>query len=157
MDTNDTETTVKPGERSVDPTVPRHKSPVLWMGLVMVTLVILTAITMWGKEKVSIKASPIIPELSEQAQHGRAVINSQCVECHGIDGTGGTPKGPPILHPMYRRAVYPDHHFKKMVREGKREKNWRFGPMPAFPDISDRDLDAVIAFVREVQDATHVE
>ena len=157
MPTDNSDNTIQPGDRQVDSAVPRHKSPVLWMGLIMLTLVILTTLTMWGKEKVSIKASPIIPELSEQAQYGRTVINTQCAECHGVDGTGGSAKGPPILHPMYRRAVYPDHHFKKMVREGKREKNWRFGPMPAFPDISDRDIDAVIAFVREVQIATHVE
>lgn len=148
---------VKPGERKVDPSTPQNKSPVVWMGLVMVTLVILTTLTMWGREKVSIKASPVIPELSEQAQHGRQYLNTHCAECHGVDGTGGSKKGPPILHPMYRRAVYPDHHFKKMVREGKREKNWRFGPMPAYPEIADKDIDAVIRFVREVQDATNVE
>lgn len=149
-----------PSERKVegvDPSAPVHKSPVKWMGLVMVILVVLTAITLLGKEKVSIKASPRIPELSELAQHGRKVINARCAECHGVDGTGGSKKGPPMLHPMYREAVYPDYHFKRVVREGKAEKNWRFGPMPAIPDISDDDLDAVVAFVREVQKATNVE
>lgn len=142
---------------NIHPDAPRHKSPVLWMGLVMLILVVLTTMTMWGKEKISIKASPVIPELSAAAQHGREVINAKCAECHGVDGTGGSRKGPPILHPMYRDEIFPDFQFKRSVREGKREKNWRFGPMPAMPDLSDEDIDGVIAFVREVQTATGVQ
>jgi len=142
---------------NIHPDAPRHKSPILWMGLVMLTLVILTTITMWGREKVSIKASPTIPELSAQARQGRVVLNAKCAECHGVDGTGGSKKGPPILHPMYRTEIFPDYQFKRSVREGKREKNWRFGPMPAMPELSDADLDAAIAFVREVQKASGVE
>ena len=138
----------------VHPDAPRQKSPLKWMALMMVTLIILTITTMWGDEKISIKASPTIPELSASALHGREIINTQCAECHGVDGTGGSRKGPPILHSMYRDEIFPDFVFKRSVLEGKREKNWRFGPMPAMPDLSDEDVDGVIAFVREVQRAT---
>jgi len=143
--------------QDIHPDAPRHKSPLKWMALLMVTLVVLTVTTMWGNEKVSIKASPKIPELSALAQHGRTIINERCAVCHGVDGTGGSRTGPPILHPMYRDAVFPDFVFKRSVLEGKREKNWRFGPMPPVEGLSDKDVDGVIAFVREVQTATGVQ
>lgn len=143
--------------KGVHPDAPVGKSPLKWMALIMVTLVVLTITTMWGKEKISLKASPIIPELSASAQHGREVINVRCVECHGVDGTGGSRKGPPFLHPMYRDEIFPDFVFKRSLLEGKREKNWRFGPMPAMPDLSDEDIAGIIAFVREVQTATGVQ
>ena len=139
------------------PDAPRQKSPIKWMALMMVTLIILTITTMWGDEKISIKASPKIPELSPLAQHGRKVINEKCADCHGVDGTGGSRKGPPILHTMYRDEIFPDFVFRRSVLEGKREKNWRFGPMPAMPDLSEEDVNGAIAFVREVQTATGVQ
>lgn len=142
---------------NIHPDAPRHKSPVLWMGLLMLVLVVLTVISMWGKEKVSIKATPKIPMLTEQAKNGRVVMNAKCAECHGVDGTGGSRKGPPIMHAMYRDEVFPDFQFKRSVLEGKREKNWRFGAMPAMPEMSESDVDDIIAFVREVQFANNVE
>ncbi len=139
------------------PDAPRQKSPVKWMVLMLLIVIAATIPTLWGKEKISIKASPTIPELSPLAQHGRTVINARCAECHGVDGTGGSRKGPPILHSMYREEVFPDFVFKRSVLEGKREKNWRFGPMPPNEGMSERDVDGVIAFVREVQTATGIQ
>lgn len=139
------------------PDAPRQKSPLKWMVLMMLILVAATIPTLWGKEKISIKASPTIPELSASAQHGRVVLNERCADCHGIDGTGGSRKGPPILHSMYRREIFPDFQFKRSVLDGKREKNWRFGPMEPVKGLSDEDINGVIAFVREVQDATGIE
>lgn len=136
---------------------PSHKAPMLWMGLVMLTLVVLTFFSMWGREKISIRASPIIPELSALAQTGRDIINTQCMACHGVDGTGFSKKGPPLLHPMYREEIFPDFHFKRVLREGRPQKNWRFGPMPSQPQLSDADMNGIIAFVREVHTATGVE
>lgn len=142
--------------RSIHPDAPRQKSPLKWMGLVMGALVALTIMTMWGRERVSIKANPVIPDLSEKAQLGRELMNAKCADCHGVDGTGGSKKGPPLLHAMYREEVFPAHQFKRSILEGKREKNWRFGPMPAMPELGDDNVDAIIAFVREVQAANGV-
>ncbi|MBL4748903.1 MAG: cytochrome c [Magnetovibrio sp.] len=136
---------------------PVAKSPLKWMGLVMLILAVLTTMSMWGREKISIKASPIIPELSAKATHGRELINAQCADCHGVDGTGHSTKGPPLLHPMYREEIFPDFHFKRVLREGRPQNNWRFGPMPAQPQLSDADMVDIIAFVREVHTATGVQ
>ena len=138
------------------PDAPRQKSPIKWMLLMLATIIVASTIMLMGNEKISIKATPTIPELTPLAQHGRVVISEKCADCHGVDGTGGSRNGPPMLHPMYRDEIFPDFVFKRSVREGKREKNWRFGPMPAMPDLSDKDIDGVIAFVREVHTATGV-
>jgi len=158
MNTQPDQTNQEPEQKyAVHPDAPVQKSPVKWMGLLMILLVILTTMTMWGREKISIKASPIIPELSASAAHGRVLLNTQCQECHGVDATGGSRKGPPLLHTMYRQEVFPNHHFKRVLREGRPEKNWNFGPMPAQPQLSAQDMTDIIAFIREVQTATGVE
>lgn len=139
------------------PDAPRQGSPLKWMGLVMITLVILTTITMWGREKVSIKATVTIPELTESGLRGRGVFATKCAECHGADGEGGSRKGPPLIHPMYRENVYPDFVFKKAVLDGKRAKNWRFGAMPPVEGLTNQQVDDVIAFVRAAQIASGID
>jgi len=141
----------------VDPNAPTAKSPVIWMALAFVTLAAITTASMWGREKISMVVSPTIPELSAQAQQGRNIVNAQCTECHGVDGLGGSRKGPPLLHPMYRFDVYPDYHFKRVLKEGRPEHHWRFGPMPAQPQLSEADANAIIAYVRAVHNANGVE
>lgn len=141
----------------VDPNAPTTKSPVMWMALAFGTLAIITVISMWGKEKIAMVVSPTIPELGALEQQGRDIVNAQCIECHGVDGTGGTRKGPPLLHPMYRFDIYPDYHFKRVMKEGRPEHHWRFGPMPAQPQLSDAQTTSIIAYVRAVHDANGVE
>jgi len=140
----------------IDPNAPVSKSPVKWMFLALVGFAVILLAPEWSRQKISMTATPTIPELSPLAQKGRTLINAQCKECHGVDGTGGTRKGPPLLHPTYRAAVYPDAEFKKALKEGARERIWRFGPMPAQPQLSDTDVNAIISFVRSVQIASGV-
>ena len=141
----------------VNSDAPVQGSPVKWMLALLGLIIVLTAGTLWDREKISIKASPKIPELSTAGKLGRVLVNTQCAECHGEDGTGYSRKGPPLLHPMYREEVFPDHHFKRVIREGRRQRAWQFGPMPAQPQLSDEDINNILAFVREVHNETGVE
>ncbi|MCW8914357.1 MAG: c-type cytochrome [Magnetovibrio sp.] len=144
-------------DSGLHPDAPRHNSPWKWMLLMMAILVVLTTISMWGREKISIKATVVVPELDAAQQSGRAVFAEKCQDCHGVDGSGGSPKGPPLIHPMYRANLYPDYVFKKVLRDGKREKNWRFGAMPATKGITDQQIDNVTAFVRAAQIASGID
>jgi len=144
-------------DQGLHPDAPRQSSPIKWMLLVMLTLVALTTYSMWGREKISIKASVTIPTLDAAGQRGREVFAQSCQECHGVDGAGGTRTGPPLIHPMYRENLYPDYVLKKVIREGKREKNWRFGPMEAVKDLNDQQVDDVALFVRAVQNASGID
>lgn len=156
---NDHNTPLEPEQIASDgihPDAPRQKSPWKWMLLMMGTLVALTTISMWGREKISVKATVTVPELTAAGQRGRTLFAAKCAECHGEDGAGGSRKGPPLIHPMYRDTVYPDFVFKQVLRDGKREKNWRFGAMPPVDGLSAQDIDEVTAFVRAAQIASGI-
>lgn len=143
--------------QGLHPNAPRMGSPIKWMALAMLTFVVLTTMTLWGKEKISIKATVTIPELSESGLRGRQVFAASCQECHGVDGAGGTRTGPPLIHPMYRKNLFPDYVFNKVIREGKREKNWRFGPMEPIKNLTDRQIGDVMVFVRAAQTASGID
>lgn len=154
----DTEAASTPMDaQGLHPDAPRMGSPIKWMVLVLLTMVGLTVFAMWDDEKVSIKATVTIPQLSEAGLRGRQVFATSCQECHGIDGAGGTRTGPPLIHPMYRENLYPDFVLKKVIREGKREKNWRFGPMKAIEGLSDQQVDDVAIFIRAAQVASGID
>ncbi|MEG3617133.1 cytochrome c [Magnetovibrio sp. PR-2] len=139
------------------PEAPRQGSPWKWMLLMMAVLVVLTTYSMWGKEKISIKANVVVPELTPLQQAGRADFAKLCQDCHGADGSGGSRKGQPLIHPMYRENVFPDYVFKKALRDGKREKNWRFGEMPPTKGITEPQIDNIVSFVRAVQNASGID
>ena len=139
------------------PDAPRQGSPWKWMLLMMAILVVLTTFTMWGRETISIKASVVVPELTTEQQAGRVAFAKYCQECHGADASGGSRTGQPLIHPMYRENVFPDHVFKKAIRDGKREKNWRFGEMPPTKGITEAQIDNITSYIRAVQIASGID
>jgi len=141
----------------VNDDAPVQKSPVKWMLMLLALIIVLTAGTLWKREKISLKATPHFPELTVSGKLGRIIVNEQCAECHGEDATGNSRNGPPLMHPMYREEIFPDFHFRRVLKEGRPSRAWQFGPMPAQPQLSDEDITNVIAFIREVHDATGVE
>jgi len=154
---NDSAPSSQMDAQGLHPDAPRMGSPIKWMGLAALTFVVLTTMTLWGKEKISIKATVTIPELSESGLRGRQVFATACQECHGTDGAGGTRTGPPLIHPMYRENLFPDYVFNKVIREGKREKNWRFGPMAPVKNLTDQQVKDVMVFVRAAQIASGID
>jgi len=143
-----------PTPEAVHPDAPRHKSPVKWMAGGMIVFIVMSVYAMWGGEKISIKASVTVPPLTASGTRGQQVFAAACQSCHGVNASGGSRTGPPLVHPMYRSETYPDFVFKRAVREGKRDKNWRFGPMPAMDSLSEQQIDDVSAFVRALQTAS---
>ena len=74
---------------------------------------------------------------------------------HGFDHShgsyaGGTANGPPLVHRFYEPSHHGDAAIRLAVRRGVSPHHWKFGPMPKI-DVSDRQLDGIIAFVRELQ------
>lgn len=143
--------------QGLHPDAPRHKSPIKWMAMVALFLIALTTYSMWGQEKISIKATVTVPPLTASAQRGREIFATACQECHGVDGAGGSRKGQPLIHPMYRENQFPDYVFEKAILDGKREKNWRFGPMPAIKTLSKQQIDEVTEFIRAAQNASGID
>lgn len=78
-----------------------------------------------------------------------------CQTCHGAD-LRGTTMGPPFLDATYAPSHHPDSAFHRAVRNGVQPHHWNFGPMPALPHLSDGDVDAIVAYVRSVQEANGI-
>lgn len=96
-----------------------------------------------------------VPELSSEAQEGRATFGQYCAECHGANA-GGTAKGPPLVHPLYVPSHHGDMAFVLAARQGVRAHHWAFGDMQPVPDITDEALIGVVRYVRELQEANGI-
>ena len=93
--------------------------------------------------------------LSAAAAAGRPAFAANCAACHG-DWAGGTDKGPPLVHSLYEPNHHTDASFRVAVRVGVRPHHWSFGPMFPLEGVTDADLAAIIAFVRELQRANGI-
>lgn len=81
---------------------------------------------------------------------GEPLYQSGCAECHGSD-LRGTDKGPSHLSVVYEPNHHGDAAFILAARNGVRQHHWPFGDMEPVPGLSDEDLAAIIAYVRENQ------
>ncbi len=85
---------------------------------------------------------PEVPADDEQLVEGRALWATNCVNCHGSDGSGGvgTKLNDGALLDLYPTA----EEQRLVVVEGRRA-------MPAFGDkFTDEELDAVLRYTREI-------
>ena len=86
---------------------------------------------------------------------GRTVYEATCAACHGED-LKGTRIGPPFLNIIYAPNHHPDDSFRAAVARGVRPHHWDFGAMPPQPQVSEEEIDAVIAYVRSRQRAAGI-
>jgi mono/diheme cytochrome c family protein len=81
---------------------------------------------------------------------GEPLYQANCASCHGTD-LRGTDQGPPHLSIVYA----PDHHgdqaFVLATKFGVQAHHWPYGPMQPVEGLSDDDITAIIAYVRESQ------
>ena len=81
---------------------------------------------------------------------GEPLYQASCAQCHGTD-LRGTSLGPSHLSIVYEPNHHGDAAFVLAARAGVRQHHWRFGNMPPIPGLSDSDLDAIVAYVRDQQ------
>ena len=93
-------------------------------------------------------AGPPVSTLSVQA--GRIAFAEEFAGCHGRLARGNE-RGPDLIQPDYGRRVRSDAQFRRAVREGIPVPRAGYGAMPAVKGVSERRLDRMIAFLREVQ------
>ena len=94
-------------------------------------------------------------DLSPVAQAGQEAFQVQCAECHG-PAAGGTDKGPPLVHKWYHPGHHADAAFVLAAKRGVPQHHWNFGNMPPQPQVGDRSLQQIIAYVRELQQANGI-
>ena len=94
-------------------------------------------------------AAPIAP-LAENAD-GETVYQARCASCHGED-LRGTDKGPSQLSIVYEPNHHGDDAYRFAIRYGASQHHWNFGNMPVVEDITDEQIERVIAFIRAEQE-----
>lgn len=81
---------------------------------------------------------------------GEPLYAANCASCHGTD-LRGTDVGPSHLSILYEPGHHSDFAFLQAVRFGSQPHHWSFGPMPAIAGLSDEEVEAITAYVRESQ------
>ncbi len=81
---------------------------------------------------------------------GEPLYTANCATCHGED-LRGTERGPSHLSDLYRPGHHADGAFFLAVKIGSTQHHWSFGSMPPIADLTDEDVAAITAFVRENQ------
>lgn len=81
---------------------------------------------------------------------GVDLFQANCSACHGTD-LRGTGSGPSLLSEVYVPSHHADGSFLVAVTAGSPQHHWDFGPMPPVAGLSEADVAAITAFVREQQ------
>ncbi|HYR96534.1 MAG TPA: cytochrome c [Candidatus Binatus sp.] len=88
---------------------------------------------------------------SAPAWQGFEIFRGECIACHAINGEGGK-VGPDLNVPQSIVEYRPIGQIKAYIRD---PSTFRYGNMPAHPDLSDADLDALIAYFRAMKRLKH--
>jgi len=96
-----------------------------------------------------------VPDLTPTAQSGKRAFDDNCVACHGTNGAG-TDQGPPLVHDIYNPGHHADVSFLAAVQRGVPRHHWNFGDMQAQPQVSRRQIEVIVRYVRELQEANGI-
>ena len=80
------------------------------------------------------------------ARHGFDVFRRNCLQCHAINGEGGR-VGPELNVPQSIVEYRPEAQIRAFVRD---PRTFRYTQMPANPQLSEADLDALLAYFRHM-------
>lgn len=97
----------------------------------------------------------IVPQLSSAAQMGKIAYDSSCAACHGVSAAG-TDKGPPFVHAIYKPGHHADFAFQLAAKGGVRAHHWRFGDMKPVPGVTEKQVEWIVKYVRELQSANGI-
>jgi mono/diheme cytochrome c family protein len=85
------------------------------------------------------------------AWRGFALFRERCVACHAVNGEGGR-VGPDLNVPQSIVEYRAVPQLKQFIRA---PQTFRYGNMPAHPDLTDADLDALIAYFETMKGLKH--
>lgn len=81
---------------------------------------------------------------------GEALYLAECAGCHGAD-LRGSDEGPSLLSDIYEPGHHADFAFVRAIQHGASQHHWTFGRMEPIEHLGEDEIDAIIAYVREVQ------
>lgn len=90
--------------------------------------------------------------VSARAAEAKELWTKNCAKCHGEDGKGKTKMGEKLGVKDYTDAKaqgeLKDPEMAKAIKEGVKEKDSDKVKMKGFPDLSDDEVKALVAYVR---------
>ena len=92
----------------------------------------------------------IPPQDPQLVVQGEALYEAHCATCHGSD-LRGTAAGPSQLSVIYQPGHHPDEAYALAVLNGVRSHHWDFGDMAPVPGLTKPRIDAIVAYVRQMQ------
>ena len=97
-------------------------------------------------------AAVVLPKtLSARARQGQRAFDANCAECHGANAAGRDGTGPPLVHRIYEPGHHGDESFQRAVAMGVRAHHWPFGDMPRVEGLNRREVNSIVAYIRELQ------
>ncbi|PVB60691.1 c-type cytochrome [Labrenzia sp. 011] len=97
-----------------------------------------------------------VPGLSAEARAGGALFEENCAGCHGENAAGRDGFGPPLVHRIYEPGHHGDGAFHLAATRGVRAHHWPFGDMPPVENVSEPDVEKIVAYVRTLQRANGI-
>lgn len=82
------------------------------------------------------------------AQRGYATFRKRCIKCHAINQQGGQ-VGPELNIPQNITEYRPESQIRAYIRN---PQTFRYSKMPAAPDLSEAQLDELIAYLQAMKD-----
>ena len=125
------------------------KDLLIGLGLLSSPVIVFAAFGTSGLDAFDEGSGP--PASFASVEQGVVAFAGECAGCHGRLA-GGTERGPDLIHPDYGPGLRSDAQLRRAVREGLPARGG-YGAMPPSPDVSERRLDRMITFVRELQRA----
>ncbi len=97
-----------------------------------------------------------VPELGIMETAGMKAFDANCAACHGANAAGREGAGPPLVHVIYEPSHHGDGSFYLAARNGVRAHHWSFGDMPAQPQVTENEVERIVAYVRALQRASGI-
>lgn len=94
-------------------------------------------------------------QMSSAAVMGQVTFDENCASCHGRKGAG-TNQGPPLIHKIYEPSHHADFAFQRAAKVGVQAHHWRFGDMPPVEGVTDKQIEWITRYVREIQRANGI-
>ncbi len=99
--------------------------------------------------------SLVVPVFSEPARAGETSFNEYCAVCHGAGATG-TENGPSLIDAIYRPGLHSDMAFMLAAKTGVRAHHWGYGSMPPVEGFPIGEIDGIVRYIRELQEANGI-
>lgn len=97
-----------------------------------------------------------VPNLSKLAVQGKRLFDKNCSSCHGANAAGKQEIAPPLVHIIYEPNHHGDIAFKLAVKNGVRGHHWPFGNMPPIEGVSEKEIELITRYIRELQRANGI-